>query len=287
MQSNCLVAQPLNPSTGEFVGDAFPVGAQVLGGRDVGTGAFTVSESGVLAYQTTSGDLSSQLVWVDRRGQEVAAIGAPEQEGLFDIELSPDGTKVAYSVAGRGRRDIWLFDFNRNLPSRFTFDPGSDFASVWSPDGRRIVFDSNRTGHFDLYQKSADGVGDEMTLLQADGTQRVFSWSRDGRYVLWNGENPNASADLWILPVAGDQKPFPLVETPRFREHHGRFSPDGRWVAFVSNESGRDEIYVVPFPRAYGRWQLSTTGGSWPRWRHDGHELFYVGADGNLEGCLR
>jgi eukaryotic-like serine/threonine-protein kinase len=283
MQSGGLAAQPFDPSTGELVGSAFPVGEEVLGGRDVGTGAFAVSESGVLAYQTTSGDLLSQLVWVDPAGREIAAVGTPVDDGFFDIELSPDATKVAYSVTGRGRRDIWLYDFERNLPSRFTFDPGSDFAAVWSPDGRRIVFDSNRSGQFDLYQKSADGVGNEGILLQEKGTQRVFSWSRDGRFVLYgHGENPNAPADLWVLPVAGDEKPFPLIETPRFREHHGRFSPDGRWVAYVSNESGRDEIYVVPFPRADGRWQVSTSGGSWPRWRGDGRELFYVAADGNV-----
>jgi Tol biopolymer transport system component len=176
-----------------------------------------------------------------------------------------------------------LFDLERNLPTRFTFDPGSDFASVWSPDGRRVAFDSNRAGHFDVYQKSADGAGSEDVLLQADGTQRVFSWSSDGRYVLYgNGENTNAEADLWVLPISGDRKPFPLVETPRFREHHGRFSPDGHWVAYVSNESGRDEIYVVPFPRGDGRWQISNGGGSWPRWRDDGRELFYVAGGGSL-----
>ena len=286
MQGPTLVAQPLDLANLQLTGQPIPLAEQVLTGpQGPGTGAFTVSQTGVLAYHTVSAAGLSRLVWQDRSGRQLGTVSDESAGVLFDIELSPDGGRAAVSIARGSPRDVWIYDLSRRLPTRFTFDAANDFASVWSPDGSRIVFESNRTGTFDLFQKSAGGTGSEVPLLQAEGGQRIYDWSPDGRFILYGAtaaQNPLGTAvDVWVLPLSGDRKPFPLLQS-EFREHHGRFSPDGRWVAYVSNESGRDEVYVTRFPNADRKWQVSATGGSWPRWRHDGREIFYIAPDGHL-----
>jgi dipeptidyl aminopeptidase/acylaminoacyl peptidase len=160
--------------------------------------------------------------------------------------------------------------------SRFTFDPADDRYTIWSPDGARVVFASNRKGAYDLYQKPANGSGTDELLLQSADFKRPNSWSPDGRFILyWSGQN---NGDLMVLPLTGDRKPFSFLSTP-FDEQQGVFSPDGKWVAYQSNESGRDEIYVRPFPGPGGESQVSTGGGASPRWRADGKELYYIAPD--------
>jgi Tol biopolymer transport system component len=165
--------------------------------------------------------------------------------------------------------------------SRFTFDPADDRYTIWSPDGARVVFASNRNGAYNLYQKAADGSRNEEILLQSADLKRPNSWSPDGRFILyWSGQN---NGDLMVLPVAytekpGDRKPFPFLSTP-FNEQQGVFSPDGKWVAYQSDESGRFEVYVRPFPGPGGQSQVSTGGGNSPRWRKDGRELYYLAPD--------
>jgi eukaryotic-like serine/threonine-protein kinase len=170
--------------------------------------------------------------------------------------------------------DIWIEEGIHS--SRFTFGQGSAVDTIWSPDGRRVVFASNRKGAFDLYEKPADGSGSEELLLQSAELKRPDSWSPDGRYILyWSAQN---NGDLMVLPLTGDRKPFAFLST-RFNEQSGVFSPDGKWVAYQSDESGRDEIYVRPFPGPGGQWQASTGGGISPRWRADGKELYYLAPD--------
>ena len=197
-------------------------------------------------------------------------------------EISPDGKRAAVSRGALGVHDIWLQQSTRF--GRFTFDPADDIFLIWSPDGTRVVFGSNRKGTYDLYQKPADGSGVEQLLLQSADVKRPNSWSPDGRFILYTSTQNNG--DLMILPMtalplSGERKPYPFLSTP-FNETQGVFSPDGKWVAYQSNESGRNEIYVRPFPGPGGQWQISTAGGTSPRWRADGKEMYYLAPDNKL-----
>jgi Tol biopolymer transport system component len=169
----------------------------------------------------------------------------------------------------------------RGLKTRFTFDPAIQSESIWSPDGSRVVFTSNRKGHFDLYQNASDGSGTEALLLEDNLDKYPESWSPDGRFILYGSNGGPTGNDLYVLSLTGDRKPVPFLKT-QFNEFSGRFSPDGRWVAYRSNESGMYEIYVAPFPGPGGKRQISTAGGNWPRWRRDGTEIFYFAPDNKL-----
>jgi Tol biopolymer transport system component len=180
-----------------------------------------------------------------------------------------------------GNADVWLFDLRRRVLSRLTSDPAIDANPIWSPDGSRIVFSSNRKGVFDLYQTSATGVGSEEPLLATGQVLSAADFSRDGRFLLYNTVDPSRRADIWALPMEGERRPFPVVQTSAL-EHVAQFSPDGKWLAYQSDESGRHEVYLQPFPGPGGRSLMSTNGGVQVRWRQDGKELFYVALDGRL-----
>jgi Tol biopolymer transport system component len=193
--------------------------------------------------------------------------------------------RLAVEVGGSAEpNDIWLIEIARGISTRFTTDPAADRFPRWSPDGNRILFHSNRGGRpYDLYQKLSSGAGEEEVLLQDSKRKYPRDWSSDGRFVVYNpfGSGQGVTADLWIFPLSGDRKPFPFA-TSKFEETQARFSPDVRWLAFVSNESGRDEVYVSSFPSAGGKVRVSTNGGVQPRWRKDGKELFYLAPDRKL-----
>jgi eukaryotic-like serine/threonine-protein kinase len=165
------------------------------------------------------------------------------------------------------------------LATRFTFGTGLDRNPVWSPDGKQIVYTSDPNGPPDLFQKVSSGVGDERALLPDRGTRNPTSWSADGRFLLFNTPGQTTGADVWVLPMSGTDKPFPFLQT-RANEGAAQFSPEGKWIAYVSNESGRPEVYVAPFDGSSGtagsKWQVSTNGGNAPRWRPDGREIFYL-----------
>ena len=292
LREQTLMAQPFDVERLELTGEALPIAERVITGGLTGmAGAFSVSETGVLAYQIGPADVGGQagaptrLVWFDRSGKQIGVLGDEARHG--DLELTADGGRVAVSLFDRTRRgrDIWLFDIARGLRTHFTFDPAEELTSVWSPDGSRVVFNANRKGHWDLYQKASSGAGNEEELL-ADSRDKVpFDWSPDGRFILFGVGAFQAAADLWVLPLSGDRKPFPFLQTP-FSEIPGRFSPDGRWIAYASNESGRYEVYVAPFRGRGDKWQVSITGGRWPRWRSDGKEIFYLAPDKKLISAM-
>jgi Tol biopolymer transport system component len=180
-----------------------------------------------------------------------------------------------------GNPDIWILETKRGVFSRFTSDVADDVGPVWSPNGDRIAFSSNRTGVPDIYQKAVTAGGSEERLLSTAQPKSVTDWSPDGRLLLFSSRDPKKGTDIWALPLDGDGKPFPVVQTD-FDEQGGQFSPDGHWIAYQSDESGRAEIYVQRFPDRGNKWQISTNGGSQIRWRRDGRELFYVALDGRL-----
>ena len=295
MRDATLMAQRFDPDHLEVRGDAIPIAEQVqVGGSTGRTGAFSVSQTGALVYQTGAAGLRSRLTWYDRSGRDSGTLSDAADYG--DVELSPDGNRVAVSLLDSSvrTRDIWIFDVKRGLRTRFTFDPGDELQAIWSPDGSRLVFASRAGGPLDLFQKPATGSGGNEKVY-GDGSNKLpTSWSPDGRSILFSTARAG-STDIWMLPIAGDRpstgsgrlepaegrKPVPLLQTP-FLETNGRFSPDGRWIAYSSNESGRNEIYVAPASGQAGKWQVSTAGGGFPRWRRDVKELFYLAPDNKL-----
>jgi Tol biopolymer transport system component len=233
-----------------------------------------------VAYRTAA-TVVRQLTWIERSGKTVGAVGAPDAATLANIELSPDGKRVAVNRTVNGNPDIWLIDAVRGIPTRFTFDASQDTQPVWSSDGSRVVFTSSRAGVTNLYAKASSGAGTEELLLESDQQKAPSDWSADGRFLLYRSLDPNTGYDLWVLPISGDKKPFPFLKTP-FDERFGQFSPDGKWIAYQSDESGRLEIYVQPFPGLGGKFQISTSGGAQPRWNKNGKEIFYVSLDSKV-----
>jgi serine/threonine protein kinase/Tol biopolymer transport system component len=281
LRQTTLMAQPFDLKRLALTAEAVPVAEQIQQINAPGNiGCFSVSATGLLVYQTGEGAGGLTLKWFDRRGKPAGALGEAAYFG--NIELSPDRRSLAARIVDQsGSADIWIYDVLRGLRTRFTFDPAAEFEAIWSPDGRSIIFSSNRKGYFDLYRKSSDGSGAEELLYADNHLKRPLSWSPDRKVLLYSANDPQTGSDLWTLPLTGDPKPVPFLRTA-FNEDNGQFSPDGRWVAYQSNESGRDEIYAAPFPGPGGKRQISSGGGRFPRWRRDGKEIFYVGAEQRL-----
>jgi Tol biopolymer transport system component len=275
-RDSTLMAQSFDASKLQLSGEPFPIAEEVSYNGANSYQSVSVSENGVMVF--LSGGLSNrQLAWFDRSGKQLGLIGAP---GAYnDIVLSRDGKKLATQRLVDGNSDIWLMDLERGVPSRFTFASATEDNPVWSPDGNVIVFSSGET--FDLYRKASSGAGNQELLFKSDISKECTDWSSDGRYVIFTAYGEKTNADLWIMPVSGDAKPYPILQT-EFDEAEGYFSPDGRWFAYLSNESGRYEVYVRSFPQTDGKWLISTGGGAQPHWRGDGKELFYVAADKTL-----
>ena len=281
VRGSVLAAQRFDAATGQLSGDPITVVQAVGIDPLTQTGTFSVSASRTIAWRSGGGS-RRQLIWFTRTGQNVGTFGAADESNLQYPEISPDGTRTAFSRGPVGSRDLWMQEGTRT--SRFTFDAADELETIWSPDGMSVVFMSDRNGSYDLYRKRADGSGTEELLLQSADAKRPNAWSPDGRFILYNSTQNNG--DLMVLPMVENQKPggrtpFPFLSTP-FNEQMGVFSPDGKWVAYESNESGRFEIYVRPFPGPGGQWQISTAGGEYPRWRADGKELYFVAPDNTL-----
>ena len=282
VRQGALFAQRFDPASLALAETPFPVAEHVtsaLGPRM----AVSTSAAGPVAYRTgAAGGGERQLTWFDRSGHQLAHVGAPGPSAQLSPSLSPNGRRVALFRRANGNLDVWLLDVERGVPTRFTFDSADDGVPLWSRDGSRIVFNSNRKGAHDLYQKSASGAGsEEALLLQTAQHKQATDWSPDGRFLLYQSIDPPRNLNIWALPLDGDRTPFPVVQTD-FEEHGGQFSPDGKWIAYVSIKSGRYEVYVRPFQRTGDEIRISTDGGDQVRWRPDGKELFYIARDGQL-----
>jgi dipeptidyl aminopeptidase/acylaminoacyl peptidase len=253
-------------------------------GISLGHGYFSASANGILAFRhgTTNG-AEFLLKWFDRSGKDLGSVGEPGNYNA--LALSPDGTRV---VAGRdisGIRDLWTVDLNRNTTTRLTTDPVVHVYDypVWSPDGNEVVFASNLFG-FKLERIAGSGAGKQDLLARTDTAMMPLDWSRDGRFLLYAIRHPRTKSDIWVLPMDGSGKPTPFLQS-QFSEESAQFSPDTHWVAYTSDESGKSEIYVRPFPEAssgVGKIKISEGGGGYPRWRRDGKELFYISSDQKL-----
>jgi Tol biopolymer transport system component/DNA-binding winged helix-turn-helix (wHTH) protein len=272
-----LMAQAFDVERLKTTGEPFPVAEQI--GRDAhpfwARGWVSVSRNGVLAYRNRV-SLQGQLAWFDRGGHRFSDVGDPGE--YSDLALSPDQTKLAATRRDPTLEtfDIWVQDLERGVGWRATFDPANDWCPVWSPDGTRLLFASQRAGaRNDLYLTSVTGGGPEEPLLKSPRTKWSVDWSPDGRFVLFNDWNLSTKAALWVLPLFGERRPSPVRESP-FNDVQARLSPDGRWLAYTSDDSGRPEVYVRSFPGSGARWKISTGGASQPAWRRDGKELFYL-----------
>ena len=283
-RESTLMAQPFDADRLRMTGEMFPV-AEDVGSFGPGGGvarAFSASENGVLAYSAgTQQAAAGELVWVDQTGKQIESAGPPGVYG--NVQLAPDEKKIAFDRRqDQPVPDIWVLDLVRGVSTRLTFDPAVENLPIWSPDGLRVVFASRRSGAFDLHVKAATGAGQEEVLIKM-GTPNGWAtdWSRDGRFIIYRRPGDKTGQDLWIAPQSGDQQPFPYLQSP-FNEWEGKFSPDGHWIAYVSNESGREEVYVQAFPLSTEKRQISTNGGYDPNWRKDGTGLFYLAADRTL-----
>jgi Tol biopolymer transport system component len=276
-QQNALVVRGFDVAGSRLTGDPVTIADRVSYDAGFNLAGFSVSAVGRLAYRA-GGSERRQLTWFDRTGKVVGVAGEPDTNNLVTNALSRDGRRIAVMRTVQSNQDIWMIDVLRGGATRFTFDPALDAFGVWSPDGTRIAFESNRNGSLDLFLKPSSGAGAEELVLASPSTKIPTDWSLDGRFLLYQNADPKTGWDLVALPMIGDRKPIVVVSTP-FEERGGQFSPDGRWVAYQSNESGRFEINVQPFPGPGGKWQVSTAGGTDARWGPDGKELFFLAPD--------
>jgi Tol biopolymer transport system component len=237
-------------------------------------GMFSASQTGTLAFAAGAQPEVRQLALIDRAGREVKTFDVPGQPST--PSFSPDGRQAAVgALAPRGSFDVWLIDLARGISSRFTTHPAADWFPVWSPDAARLVFISLRDGHVNLYVKKADGATEEEPLLRDESDKYPTSWSADGRFIAYHASAPTTGFDIWLLPMSGDRRPRPFLQT-QYNETQAQVSPDGRSMAYMSNESGANEVYVRSFPDGGSKRRMSERGGEEPRWRRDGRELFFL-----------
>ena len=270
-----LLAQPFDLKRFALVGEATVILPEIQYLPQVKRAIFAVSDQGLLVAQSGGEAALSQLSWFDRKGNAVGAVGKPEVYG--NVFLAPDGKSVATDKTDMASLniDVWTQELQRDGSKRLTFDPAIDAVPIWSPDAGQLVFASNRQTYFGLYVKNSDGANDEKVIVQGEVGNFPSDWSRDGKYILYC-----RGPDLCFVTYPELKSSLFLKAPSVFR--NGQFSPDGKWVAYASNETGKWEIYVTSFPDARGRWQISSGGGEQPRWRGDGKELFYLSLDGKM-----
>lgn len=277
LRESTLMAQPFDPGKLQLSGEPAAIAEGVDSFTQVNYGLFSVSDTGVLVYRTGAG-AKVLPVWFDQNGNQDGTLG--EAGEFANPAVSPDGMRVAVASGAAGARDLWILDVARNSSSRFTFDPANDDNPVWSPDGKSIVFSSTRGGDPKLYIKPADGSGEERLLTDQPGFPS--SWSRDGRFLLFTSGSQKTSNDIWVLPnplASSGAKPMALLAT-QFSEQNAQVSPDGRWIAYQSNESGTSDIYVRPFTLegngSGAKWLVSKGVSLYPHWRADSKQFFYT-----------
>ena len=270
-----LMAQPFNPSSGTVSGEPANVAKGVMNDGSTWHMDASASNDGLLVFGSgASGDL--ELVWMDRSGK-ISTI-ADKLPDLQSAVLSPQGDRVALQM-NAGQTDIWVLDLTRGVRTRVTFGPVGNVSPIWSPDGKWIAYSSAQNGHFAICRKPSDGSGAEECLLNVEQQPGLHDWSHDGKYLLYSLPVPGGPfRQILALPLQGERKPSLVVE----RGTAGKLSPDGHWLAYQSTESGRSEVYAMPFGSGQGKWQVSANGGQQPRWSKDGKELYYMDLTYNL-----
>ena len=279
-----LMAVPFDLERLELSGDPLPVFEGVRSDPLQGHADYSISDDGTLIYVSggITGGQEKVLVWVDRKGatQQVTEI----KRDFEDPRLSPDGTRLSVTVYEGPQHDVWIYENSRGILAPFTFE-GANSRAIWTPDGQRITFTSDRGGPFNIFWMPADGSGEAEQLTTSEQNQASYSWSPEGVLSLRQGQQ-SYNSDIWVLPLEGEGKPQPFLVT-EFNEIHPMFSPDGRWIAFTSNRSGQSEVYVKAYPGPGGIVPISSDGGTQPMWAHSGKELFYRIGDKMMAVSLR
>jgi len=279
IRQGTLWAQRFDLERRSISGEPFAVADSVAFEALDGTGAFSTSDAAVVAYRVAH-PLMTRLSWFDRSGNALATVGPPDQAGLTNPTLSPEGRRVAVERSLQNETDLWLLDSTRQTRLTHASDGRLMRLPVWSPDGSRIAFESVRTGSIALSVKPSTGDGEEETLFESPEVKIPCDWSPDGKHLMYYVPNPTSGTDLWVLPL--DTKVPSIFLKTEANELWGQFSPDGRWIAYQSNETGRYEIYVRPFSSPGGAIPISTTGGVYPRWSREGRELYFVAPDAKM-----
>jgi Tol biopolymer transport system component len=283
VRNETLLAQRFDAASGATRGEPVSLGELPDAGGNLGEPNASVSDDGVLVWQSVV-PVVAHLVWLDRSGKEVGTVTMTP--GPYSgVTPSPDGRRaILLRPDPQTATDMWLVELDRGTTTRFTSEPGNEFFPVWSPDGSRLAFASNRNGPYDIYARPVTGSGQEEVLCRSGQLKKwPTTWSPDGRSIVFTGSSPKTGDDLWILPLDGDRKPVPYLNS-RFNENNGAISPDGRWLAYTSDETGRNEVYVQPFPTPGAKSQVSTDGGDGARWSRDGRQLFFATVDGKIMG---
>jgi len=283
LRDRTLMAQPFNPARFELSGEPQPMAEHVAVNGSTVRAVFSVSDTGTLIYQAGETSGGWNLVWWDRDGKQVSSI--PRSDRYLGPRISPDGTKMAVEIfAGtQGIGDVWIFDLTRGTSTRLTFGPYSQGTPIWSPDGKTIYYSSGAGVPY-IVAKAADGSASERIVLESKDTAEFpDSFSPDGRFLVYERKDTHSETGyhLWALPLFGDGKPFPIVQGP-FEERYPAVSPDGKWMAYQSNESGPWEVYVTAFPGGGAKWQVSSVGGASAKWRQDSKEIFYLDPSDNI-----
>jgi len=280
-RQNTLFSRQFDPKTLAVTGDPRAIADDLVSTVDwLAEPAFSVSQMGTMAYRL--GKNETQLVWLDRAGRQAGTSVDPDTAPAQGMRLARDERTVALSRTVSGNMDVWIIELTRNVLRRLTFDAADDSGAVWSPDGSQIAFASRqKLGNLNLYVKPVNGSGSEEPLVLSTENKFVQDWSSDGRYILYSVDSAKTAQDLWAFSMA-EKKSFPVLQT-NADETSARFSPDGHWIVFMSNETGRFEVYVQPFPGPAGKSPpISTNGGVNPQWRADGKEIFYAALDNRL-----
>jgi serine/threonine-protein kinase len=289
MQQGTLFAVRFDLTRLETIGQAVPAVEGVAADPGGGAAQLAVSSEGTLVYVPgTATTVGRPIDWLTRDGK--TAVLRAANANWANPRFSPDGQKLAVDISDGTQRDIWVYEWARDTLTQLTFDPGQDRFPVWTPDGRRLVFASDRAkaGTGNLYGVSADGTGDVTRLTDSPDDQRPRSWHPGGRFLAFHAGSEATRSDLMILPMEGDATrgwtpgtPTAFLSTPA-SEAAPTFSPDGRWIAYVSNEAGSNDVYVRPFPGPGGKWRISTAGGQYPRWSATAHELLFINAQSKV-----
>ena len=281
VRERALMAQLFDPIEVRLEGEAVPLAEDVMVIQGAALASFSISQTGVLSFATGRAEEQTQLEWRDRSGGNSGAFGDPA--AYRAAAVSPEGTLAVAQVvdATTGTQDLWIFDIERGLRTRFTFDPAQDTWPVWSPDGKTVYFSSNRGGNFGIYKKRLEGAGEVEEVILTERNVRPTGLSPDGTRLFIFGPGAGTSTDLSTVALDGSADLSPYRQT-EFTEACGVFSPDGKWAAYHSNESGELEVYVAPYPGPGRRWQVSTEGGVYPTWRSDGAEIIYTRFDGTI-----